>query len=114
MKTSKHHAFAFLLLVGILGSIAPVAVSQSSFIALHPGQVQTIEQNLRINIVFVGYHQGSGPRDINEISFRAGLPQTYASVNRIPELYGLSSPTGLRSLLQPHKSTCRRTGAANC
>jgi len=96
MKQSKPRALALMILVSLLGSASRISASQSNFIALHPGQFQQIDQNLQINVVFVGYHPGSGPRDINETTFRAGLPQSYASVNRTPELYGLSSPTGLR------------------
>jgi hypothetical protein len=66
-----------------------------NFTTLQPGQFRQINQSLQINIVFVGYHQGSGPRDINEGAFLAGLPNSYNSVNRIPEYYGLPSPTGL-------------------
>lgn len=69
----------FLIVIGILGSSSPVAASQPTFNSLHPGQFQRIEQNLQINIVFVGYHQGSGPRDINETAFRSVLPQSYSS-----------------------------------
>lgn len=56
-----------------LGANSIKATAQS-FSTLQPGQFREINQNLRINIVFVGYHQGGGPRDINEAAFRAGLP----------------------------------------
>lgn len=54
---------------------------------LRPGQFQEINQNLQVNIVFVGYEQGTGPRDINEAIFRAGLPSRYRSMTINPSLY---------------------------
>ena len=96
MKISAMFSTLATLIVLMVFAIGDVSAATPTFIALQPGQSQKIEQNLQINVVFVGYHQGSGPRDINETAFRAGLPQTYSSVNREPEFYGLSSPTGLR------------------
>ncbi len=54
---------------------------------LRPGQFQEVNQDLEINIVFVGYEQGTGPRDINEAIFRAGLPQRHRALAIIPSLY---------------------------
>src|SRR5262249_20201695 len=34
-----------------------------------------------------GYHQGTGPRDINDAVFRAGLPHRYRTLNIDPVLY---------------------------
>lgn len=96
MNMSKSRAIVLLILFSLLGSNAPVLACPPTFTALHPGQFQYIDQNLQINVVFVGYHPGVGPRDINETAFRDVLPQSYRSVNRIPHLYGLDSPTGLR------------------
>jgi len=96
MKASKPRALAFLILISLLGSASQISASQPNFMALHPGQFQQIDQNLQINIVFVGYQPGNGPRDINEAAFRAVLPQTYRSINRAPASYGIDSPTGLR------------------
>ena len=77
MKQSKPRALALLALVSLLGSASRISASQPDFIALHPGQFQQIDQNLQINVVFVGYHPGSGPRDIDEDAFRAVLSHTY-------------------------------------
>lgn len=96
MKQAKPGALALLILVSLLGSASHISASQPDFIALHPGQFQQIEQNLQINVVFVGYQPGNNPRDINEAAFRAVLPQTYHSINREPAFYGIDSPTGLR------------------
>ena len=57
------------------------------FSALRPGEFQEINQNLQVNIVFVGYEQGIGPRDINEAVFRAGLPSRYRAIAISPSLY---------------------------
>ena len=96
MKMPKSCARVLLILISLLGSSSPVSASQLTLTALHPGQFQYIDQNLQINVVFVGYHPGSGPRDIDEAAFREVLPGGYRSVNRIPHIYGLDSPTGLR------------------
>jgi hypothetical protein len=40
-----------------------------------------------VNIVFVGYHQGSGPNDIDDAVFRAGLPHRYRTLVEEPSLY---------------------------
>jgi hypothetical protein len=54
---------------------------------LRPGQFREINQDLQVNIVFVGYEQGTGPRDINEAAFRAGLPNRYRAMAITPSLY---------------------------
>ncbi len=51
---------------------------------LKPGQFREIEHNLNVNLVFVGYEQGSGPQDINEQRFRELLPGTHRGVARFP------------------------------
>ena len=61
MNISK--SCAIVLLISLLWSSSPVLASQPTFTTLHPGQFQYIDQNLQINIVFVGYHPGAGPRD---------------------------------------------------
>jgi hypothetical protein len=58
-----------------------------SFTTFQPGQKREINQDLPINIVFVGYQPGSGPRDINEAVFRAGLPHRYRALDIGPSLY---------------------------
>ena len=54
---------------------------------LQPGAFRTIDQTLTINIVFVGYKPGSGPRDVNESAFRAELPEHYRTINRYASIY---------------------------
>jgi hypothetical protein len=58
-----------------------------SFTTLQPGQKREIDQNLQINIVFVGFRPGTGPRDINEEAFRARLPHRYRTLVERPSLY---------------------------
>jgi hypothetical protein len=54
---------------------------------LEPGGFRTIEQNLDINVVFVGYEPGGTPMEIDEPAFLGELPNTYRTVNRYPSFY---------------------------
>jgi hypothetical protein len=54
---------------------------------LSPGAFREIQQKLNVNVVFIGYNQGSGVRDVNPSAFRDGLPQNYRTVNRLPTAY---------------------------
>ena len=72
-----------------------ILAATPSFDTLRPGQAQTINQNLTVNIVFVGFEPGTGPRDINPSEILGSLPGQYHSVNRVPRAYGEISPTGL-------------------
>jgi hypothetical protein len=58
-----------------------------SLITLQPGGFHTIEQDLTINVVFVGYEPGSGDTEIDETAFLGELPSTYRTVNRYPSFY---------------------------
>jgi len=64
------------------GKAAPPSLS-----TLEPGGFRSIEQNLTINVVFVGYEQGAGIQDIDETAFLGELPGTYRTVNRYPSFY---------------------------
>ncbi|HEX6737489.1 MAG TPA: hypothetical protein VF310_04350 [Vicinamibacteria bacterium] len=70
--------------VGRAGAAGPPALT-----TLQPGGFRTIHQDLRVNVVFVGYRPGAGPRDIDEAAFRAQLPRGYNTINRIPSYYSL-------------------------
>jgi hypothetical protein len=94
---------AIALLIGAVGVVvlsdlpsAAPPMGAPALTTLAPGGFRTITQTLPVNIVFVGYEPGAGPRDINEAAFRAGLPATYASVNRFPAFYGLPAGTGVQ------------------
>jgi len=62
---------------------------------LDPGGFQDIGQDLDVNIVFVGYEPGAGPRNIDESAFLDELPGTYRPVNRYPSFYKGNEYLGL-------------------
>ena len=61
--------------------------SSSSLTTLTPGKFLKIEQTIPVNVVFVGYEEGTGATEVDESDFLAGLPGTYRSVNRYPSYY---------------------------
>ncbi len=63
-----------------LSSVLPAA-AQTSFSTFQPGQFREVEQNLRINIVFVGYRTFG---TVNTAFLLANLPKTYRAINRGP------------------------------
>jgi len=63
---------------------------------LTPGRFLTIEQQIPVNVVFVGYEEGTGAMEVDEEEFLADLPSTYRSINRYPSFYLGNQPTGLR------------------
>jgi len=69
-----------LLLCALLIS-AFAASAQPAFNTLQPGQFREIEQNLHVNIVFVGYRTFAS---VNSAFLLANLPKTYRAVNRFP------------------------------
>ena len=76
------------LIVTLVSSKGGVTYAATpTFTTLQPGQFREINQDLQINIVMLGYHQGTGPRDINEANFRAGLPHRYRTVDYNPSTY---------------------------
>ena len=56
--------------VAFAGKAAPPTLS-----TLEPGGFRTIEQDLTINVVFVGYEQGGGYQEINEGNFLGASPE---------------------------------------
>ena len=68
--------------VAFAGKAAPPTLS-----TLEPGGFSTIEQDLTINVVFVGYEQGGGYQEINEGNFLGELPSMYRTINRYPSFY---------------------------
>ncbi|HKP68760.1 MAG TPA: hypothetical protein VJV05_05730 [Pyrinomonadaceae bacterium] len=84
----KRNRLSQLLVVATFALISSFGIlAAPQFSALRPGQFQEINQDLEINIVFVGYEQGAGPRDINETAFRAGLPSRYRALAIAPSLF---------------------------
>ena len=51
------------LIVLSVSSTGVTHAATPTFTTLQPGQFREINQNLKVNIVLVGYHQGAGPRD---------------------------------------------------
>ena len=84
--------FAVLSVLMLILTAFPAATVSAStppptLTSLQPGGFRTIEQDLNINVVFVGYETGSGSMDIDESAFLDGLPETYRTVNRYPSFY---------------------------
>ncbi len=80
MKT-KGIILAFVTIVVFLGGSV---FAVPTFTTLQPGQFREIEQNLQINVVFVGYRTFA---NVNQTIFRSGLPRTYRAINRRPSEY---------------------------
>lgn len=80
------------VLCGVMIVLSPAAVQAANpappdLTTLEPGAFRDIEQDLTINVVFVGYEIGVGDRDIDEAAFLAELPATYRPINRFPSDY---------------------------
>ncbi len=56
--------------------------------SLEPGGFLDIEQDLTVNVVFVGYEPGMGATDIDEVAFLAELPSSYRTLIRAPYIFG--------------------------
>ena len=104
MKPRKNFSFSraglVILSLGLilLVSFAPpgsAATSAFQFTTLQPGGFRNIEQNLPINIVFVGYEPGAGAQQINEVSIHTELSNTYRALNRFPAFYGIRNFVGV-------------------
>lgn len=54
---------------------------------LKPGGIRELNQTLKVNVVFVGYQAGSGAAQVALDQFKAGLPQNYRTIARIPSFY---------------------------
>ncbi len=80
------------VLCGVMIVLSPAAVQAANpappdLTTLEPGAFRDIEQNLTINVVFLGYEAGVGDRDIDLAAFLAELPTTYRPINRFPSDY---------------------------
>lgn len=75
--------------------LAATAFAAPKLKHLSPGETETLEQKVPINIVFVGYDKDT----INEEALRAQLPESYEPVVRFPQFYGLPGrDMGLRHI----------------
>jgi hypothetical protein len=77
----------FMLALLPLQSALAAPALVPSFNTLVPGGFTNINQDLTVNIVFIGYEPGSGPQDINGAAFVSELPEMYRTVNRYPSFY---------------------------
>ncbi len=89
----KRKILAVVGILVLLMAALPVATAGAkndpppSLSALDPGGFTNIEQDLMINVVFVGYEQGNGSQQINNAAFLSDLPGTYRTINRYPSDY---------------------------
>lgn len=65
---------------------------------LSPGFVGFVVEPLPINVVFVGYEEGTGPRDVDPASLLAGQSDVSAAFARIPLFFGRLLPTHTATL----------------
>jgi hypothetical protein len=79
-----------VFVAGILTYAAPPSLT-----TLQPGAVRNLSQTLDVNIVFVGYEPGAGPRDINPNVLNSILPASYRPIHRYPNFYGNREYVGL-------------------
>jgi hypothetical protein len=97
-RTRAPIALALLMLASGLGRLPPALEAAPwvppPFSTLRAGGFNTITHQLPINIVFVGYEENAGPRDITRQDFLAALSATSCTRNRVPAFYG-NAPTGL-------------------
>lgn len=71
------------------------AGSPQSLNTLAPGAFRTIEQDLQVNIVFVGIDTGSGPRNVDDGRFASIMPASYVPAALGPRFFGKDSRTGV-------------------
>lgn len=83
-----------LAVMPAIGSAKPLP-GAPSFDTLEPNGFRDIDQNLTVNVVFVGYEPGVGATDIDEGAFLAGMPATYRPINRFPSDYAGNEFLGL-------------------
>jgi len=65
---------------------------------LSPGAFHDISHIVDVNIVFVGYEAGAGPRDVNWPAIFGALPGMSRPLHRFPDFYGIRQPLGLTYL----------------
>jgi len=74
-----------LVLILSLLVVSP-ASAKDSFAVLRPGKHVTFQQNIPINVIFIGYERSS----IDRKALRQALPATYTPIVRYPAFYGVS------------------------
>lgn len=82
----KKRLFLLLNLVLVLSLlIVSPASAKDSLAVLRPGKHVTFQQNIPVNLVFIGYEQDA----INRQALRQALPATYIPIVRYPAFYGV-------------------------
>ncbi|HZO88041.1 MAG TPA: hypothetical protein VFB38_06840 [Chthonomonadaceae bacterium] len=83
-------------LFALLCLLMPAAWTQPGppLSTLQPGDFLDLRQNLTINLVFVGYRQGTGPQEIDEGRLRSILPQEYRDLVRFRNFLGIRQFVG--------------------
>jgi hypothetical protein len=69
------------------GGLFTASRSSNKLQTLAAGQFRSLDQIMPVNIVMVGYEQGSSAQNINESHLRAQLPQRYETFNRDAAFY---------------------------
>ena len=83
---------ATLVVPGSVAYAAGAGGAPPDLQVLHPGFEGWFVQPLRVNVVFVGYEAGSGPRDVDPARLLSGLPSVTASFADIPLEWGRVIP----------------------
>lgn len=82
----KRRLFSVITIFALVIGLAPASVlAAPSTATLQPGQHVTFEQNVPINLVFIGYKEN----DIRKQALLGELPGSYTPVVRYPQFYGL-------------------------
>ena len=90
MPTKTLSFVSLVLLVFLSAAAGPFAGSAPvapTLTTLQPGGFRTINQTLDVNVVFIGYELGAGPRNIDAAQFGNVLPDTYRPAHRAQSFY---------------------------
>lgn len=98
MKIKALSVLSVFLLLALAMPAASVSADKAAppnLAVLQPGGFQTLEQDLTVNVVFVGYEPGVGNMDVDPAGFLNELPSTYRAINRFPSFYSGNEFLGL-------------------
>ena len=79
-RTTRTLVLAFCV---VACGLSKTSAATQNFTTFEPGQFREINQNLQINIVFVGYRTFA---NVNQSVLLNNLPHTYRAINRVPSL----------------------------
>lgn len=77
----RRRLLPFVLAACVL-AFACFTASASAYTTLAPGEVTTISQTLKVNLVFVGFAQGSGMQQVDQARLLANLPSDLQQTDR--------------------------------